>query len=355
MNERGVNEVKYVGVDVGKRKCRAAVVDEDGVLVEEFSFTNDFSGIEEFVSGLSTCERVVMESTGNLWVNLYEAVEEKSVNAVLANPLKMKAIASAKIKNDKVDARVLAYLLRGGLVAECYVPPKDVREIRALVRHRASLVRTATIVKNRVHALLDRYGLKHGFSDLFGKAGMEWLRSIELSPLDRLLLDNYIEQIECLIRLMGNVEAEIDRRASLDEDVRLLLSLTGVGVYSALLIKSEIGDIRRFPNYKKLISWAGLAPSLHQSGSVERHGRITKQGSKMLRWIMVECARSAVLHDARLSEFYERVKHRRGGQKALVAVACKMLKIIWYMLTRKEPYQSRNARLYGEKLNRLPC
>jgi transposase len=289
-----------------------------------------------------------MESTGNLWVNLYDAVEEKGVDAVLANPLKMKAIASAKIKNDKVDARVLAYLLRGGLVAECYVPPKDVREIRALVRHRASLVRTATIVKNRVHALLDMYGLRHGFSDLFGKAGMEWLRSIELSPLDRLLLDNYIEQVECLSRLMGNVEGEIDRRASLGEDVRLLLSLTGVGVYSALLIKSEIGDIRRFPNYKKLISWAGLAPSLYQSGSVERHGRITKQGSKLLRWVMVECARVAVVHDARLSEFYERVKHRRGGQKALVAVACKMLKIVWFMLPQGALSVEEREALWGK-------
>jgi hypothetical protein len=118
-----------------------------------------------------------------------------------------------------------------------------------------------------------------------------------------------------------------------------------------LLIKSEIGDIRRFPNYKKLISWAGLAPSLYQSGSVERHGRITKQGSELLRWIMVECARVAVRHDARLGEFYERVRRRRGEQKAFVAVACKMLKIIWFMLTRREPYQSRNSRLYGEKLN----
>ncbi|MGC8896547.1 MAG: transposase, partial [Candidatus Bathyarchaeia archaeon] len=98
---------------------------------------------------------------------------------------------------------------------------------------------------------------------------------------------------------------------------------------------------------------AGLAPSLYQSGSVERHGRITKQGSKLLRWVMVECARVAVVHDARLGEFYERVRRRRGEQKALVAVACKMLKIIWFMLTRREPYQSRNTRLYGEKLKRL--
>lgn len=177
-----------------------------------------------------------------------------------------------------------------------------------MVRHRARLVRVRTSVKNRVHALLDRYGLKHEFSDLFGKAGLNWLRGLDLDQLDRLVLDNHIEFVECLNRLIRNVEREINRRASLDEDVRLLLSLTGVGVYSALLIKSEIGDIRRFPNYKKLISWAGLAPSLYQSGNVERHGRITKQGSRMLRWIMVEAARVAVRHDARLRGFYERVK-----------------------------------------------
>ena len=148
--------MKYVGVDISKRKCRAAFIDEDGEIVDEFSFSNDFDGIERFVSQLSLGDRVVMESTGNLWVNLYDALEERGVSVVLANPLKMKAIASAKIKNDKVDARVLAYLLRGGLVAECYVPPKELRDLRALVRHRARLVRTKTAIKNRVHALLDR-------------------------------------------------------------------------------------------------------------------------------------------------------------------------------------------------------
>ncbi|MEM2911572.1 MAG: IS110 family transposase [Candidatus Bathyarchaeia archaeon] len=99
--------------------------------------------------------------------------------------------------------------------------------------------------------------------------------------------------------------------------------MTNVGVYSALLIKSEIGDVKRFPNYKKLISWAGLAPSLYQSGNVMRNGRITKQGSKLLRWVMVECARVAVRYDSRLGEFYERVRRRRGEQKALVVSPAK--------------------------------
>lgn len=349
----GVNGVRYIGVDIGKKRCRAAIMDDGGALVEEFSFINDSSGIDRFLSELSTDDRVVMESTGNLWVNLYEAIKEFGAKVVLGNPLQMKAIASARIRNDKIDAKVLAHLLRADLVAESYVPPRELRMVRALVRHRASLVRTSTIAKNRVHAILDKYRLRHGFSDLFGKVGLEWLRTVDLNPLDRLILDNYLEQIECLGRLMRNVEEKIGEVASLDGDVRLLLSLTGVGVYTALLIKSEIGDLRRFPSYKKLISWTGLAPSLHQSGNVKYHGRITRQGSKMLRWIMVEAARTAVRHDARLREFYDRVARRRGGGKAVVAVACKMLKIIWFMLTREEPYGSVNGRLYGAKLKRL--
>jgi transposase len=127
--------------------------------------------------------------------------------------------------------------------------------------------------------------------------------------------------------------------------------MTGLNIYSALLVKSEIGSIARFPHYKKLASWTGIAPSLHQSGSVEYHGSITKQGSRMLRWVMVEAARVAVNHDPRMRSFYERVKHTRGDQKAIIAVANKMLKIIWFMLTRREPYESRNEKRYQKKLN----
>jgi len=116
--------MRYVGVDISKRKYRAVFIDEDDKIVDEFSFRNDFVGISMFLSRLSMGDRVVMESTGNLWVNLYDVLEERGFSMVLANPLKMKAIASAKIKNDKVDAWILAYLLRGDLVAESYAPQK---------------------------------------------------------------------------------------------------------------------------------------------------------------------------------------------------------------------------------------
>ena len=343
----------YVGVDVGKRKCRAAIMNTEGKIIKELDFNNNLQGINSLTSLLSLDDHVVMESTGPYWLDLYNHLDELHIAVVLANPLKTKAIASARIKSDKVDARILAHLLRTDLIPECYVPPKEMREIRSLVRHRLSTVKLRTMVKNKVHALVDRNGLKHEFSDLFGKAGMQWLKSLELSGLDRLMLDNYLMHLENLDLQIEKVDDEITSRASVDGDVMLLMSLTGVSVYSALLIKSEIGAVDRFADYKKLVSWAGLAPSLHQSGDVEYHGNITKQGSTMLRWVMVESARVASVFDPRLKSFYERVKARRGDQKAVVAIANKMLKSIWFMLSRKEPYESANGKRYAKKLNLL--
>lgn len=343
----------YVGVDVGKSKCRAAMMSQEGKITGEFDFKNDSEGISRLASMLTMNDRVVMESTGAYWLDLYNHLDDLHIPVVLANPLQTKAIAHGRIKSDKVDARILAHLLRSNLIPECYVPPKDMREIRSLVRHRLSLVKLRTMTKNKIHALVDRNGLKHEFSDLFGKSGVQWLKSLELSSLDRLMLDNHLLLLGSLELQVEKVDVEIRARATLDEDVRLLLSLTGVSVYTALLIKSEIGDIGRFSNYKKLVSWAGLAPSLHQSGNVEYNGNITRQGSRMLRWIMVESARVASVHDARLGVFYERVKARRGDQKAVVAVACKMLKIVWFMLMKREPYESMNKRGYSKKLNSL--
>jgi transposase len=344
---------RFVGIDISKTKCRAAIMDPEGVILEEFTFTNNHEGIEGLTARLSLDDRVVMESTGSVWTNLYNHLDEKRIPVALANPLKTKAIASARIKSDKVDARILAHLLRSNLVAESYVPPKHLREIRTLIRHRVGIVKIRTMVKNQVHALVDTHGLACPHSDMSGKRGLEWLRSLQLSPLDRLILNNHLTHLESLDQQTERVDEEIHNKAVEDEDVRLLLSMTGIDVYSALLIRSEIGSIERFPEYKKLVSWAGLAPSLHQSGNVEYHGSITKQGSRTLRWIIVEAARVAVNHDTKMRSFHERVKHRRGDQKATIAVANKMLKIIWFMLTRREPYESRNEKRYQRKLNSI--
>jgi transposase len=345
--------IRYVGIDVGKARCRAALMNQKGTIEREFFFENNTKGIENLLSVLTSEDQVVMESTGNLWLNIYDSLDHRNIRVVLANPMKTKAIASARVKTDKVDARILAHLLRADLVAESYVPPVSLREMRALVRHRLSLVKMRTMVKNKVHALTDKYGYRCEYSDMFGKAGLEWLKAQEMGELDRLLLESHLSLIESINSQICRVDEAIRKRASQDEDVRLLLSLSGIDVYTALLIKSEVGPIGRFGDYKKLVSWAGLAPSVHQSGNVEFHGAITKQGSSMLRWAMVEAARVAVRHDERLGGFYERVKARRGDQKAVVATANKMLKIVWTMLVRREVYGCVDGKRYGEKLKKI--
>ena len=345
--------VKYVGIDVGKAKCRAALMNQNGAVESEFFFENNSKGILKLVCTLTSEDKVVMESTGNLWLNIYDTLDAKRIKVVLANPLKTKAIAPAKVKTDKLDARILARLLRADIIAESYVPSEDVREMRALVRHRLSLVQMRTMVKNKVHAITDKYGYRCEFSDMFGKAGTQWLKTQEMSEIDCLLLENHLSLIESINMQIRRVDEAIRERASQDDDVRLLLSLTGVDVYTALLLRSEIGPIERFPDYKRLVSWAGLAPSVHQSGNVEFHGRITKRGSSILRRALVEAARIAVRHDDRMKAFHERLAKRRGDQKATVAVACKMLKIAWFMLTRREAYGNVNEKRYEEKLKRM--
>jgi len=159
-----------------------------------------------------------MESTGNLWLNIYNALEHRNIKAVLANPMKTKAIASARVKTDKVDTRILAHLLRADLVAESYVPSKQVRELRALVHHRTSLTKIHTMVKNKIHALIDN-GYRCEYSDMFGVSGLKLLKSLEMGDLDLLVLDNHLAHIESINLQIDKVDVAIRDRACEDEDI----------------------------------------------------------------------------------------------------------------------------------------
>jgi len=218
--------MRYVGVDVGKTRCRAAIMDEKGSIEKEFFFENSNKGIANLLLTLNNKDRVVMESTGNLWLNIYDTLDKRNIKVVLANPLKTKAIASAKVKTDKLDARILAHLLRADLIAESYVPQGNIREMRVLVRHRLSLVQMRTMLKNKVHAIVDKYGYRCEYSDMFGKAGIQWLKAQEMNEIDRLLLENHLCLIDSVKLQIGRVDDAIRMKACEDEDVRLLLSLT---------------------------------------------------------------------------------------------------------------------------------
>jgi transposase len=345
-----------VGIDVGKRTCQAALKAEDGRLLDELRFENTSQGVQELLKHIAVQggeARAVVESTANYWIRVHDLLEAHGVDTILANPRKTKLIAEAKIKSDELDARTLATLLQGNLVFESYVPSKAKQEDRTLIRHRASLVKMRTEVRNRIHAILAKHELNHEYSDLFGKKGSEWLRSLQLEGVDETVLKTNLALLKTLDEQIEAVTVEIAKTACNQEDIQILMTMPGVDFYSAMVIASEIGDVKRFPTQWKLVAYAGLAPTQHQSGEYERRGGITKQGSKWLRWILVQAAQHARQHDPRFKTYYDRIAKRRGPQKAVVAVAKEMLVVIWFMLTRREAYRGQDMELVERKLKRM--
>jgi transposase len=345
----------YVGIDAHKHKCCSALMTENGTILDELTFQNTTQGLSELIQRIQPLgeAKAVLESTGNFWIKTYEALEAANIKTTLSNPLKTRAIAEARIKTDKIDARTLAHLLRTNLVATSYVPNKETRMKRSLLRHRANLVKTRTEIKNRIHNLLDKYDLKSESSDIFGKQGLEWLRTLQLPSIDRTILNSDLALLDSLQTQIQNMNIEIAKLASNQEDVKLLMTMPGIDYYSAMIISSEIGDVRRFSSAEKLANWAGLAPSIHQSGSLTKRGHITKQGSRMLRWILIQSAQISHRSDPRFQSLHQRIAARRGNNKAIVAVAREMLTIAYYMLTRREEYRGMNMERYREKLKRL--
>ena len=332
--------------------------DDRGKILDEFFFGNNSQGILELIErthnhGTKKCN-AVLESTGNMWMRIHDTLEDNGINTILANTFKTKIIAQAKIKSDKLDARILSDLLRSGLISESYVPIKEFREKRSLIRHRIVLSRTKTKLANKVHAILDKYEYRTELTDIFGKSGVNWLKSLSVSPIDKIILNTTLSSIESIDNQIEIVSKEIAKYAWKDsQDVKILLSMTGIDIFSAMLISTEIVDITRFSTPWKLVSYAGLSPSTRESSGKIKTGRITKQGSTLLRWILVQCSLSAIRHDHHMRTFYERIKQRKGHGKAIVATAKEMLVIIWYMLTRHQLYKYINKSRYEQKLESL--
>ena len=330
-------EKHFVGLDVHKEHINMAVVDSQGKIVKEAKFLNNMQALDHFLGGMEQGTEFALEACG-FYEPIYDWIDDRNYNVTLCHPLKVKAIASAKIKTDVIDARTIAQLKRVDLLPESYVPPKHVREVRSIVRHRASMVRQRAHIKHCVHAVLHREGIKQPFSDLFGKAGIEYLKKVPVKYSNRLAIDNYLAIYHAMTEKIELTSIQIEGLVNANPNVNRLTSLPGIGAYSALLIATEIGDIHRFPNAKKLCSYAGLVPSVYQSARTLRMGHITKEGNKLLRWILVEAAQKASEHDPHLSKLYYRMKPRLGRNKAVVAIARKILCYVYIMLTKGKSY-----------------
>jgi transposase len=319
-----------VGIDLHRKRSHVAVIDEAGEQLLSRRILNDPQTFLALLEGVGEC-RVALEATYG-WEWLADVLQDAGYELHLAHPMRAKAIASARVKTDAVDARTLAHLLRADLLPEAYIAPRELRDLRDLLRHRVALTRMRSALKNRVSAVLAKNGIQRPYSDLFGPGGLRFLAELDLREGPRRRLDSTLALIGDFTREIDATGREIDARAHDDPYVPVLCQIRGVGRYIAMLVIAEVGDITRFATARRLCSWAGLTPTVRSSDGKARLGHISGQGSPPLRWALVEAAQRNTQGDGPLAETFERIAERRGRQIAKVAVARKILTLCFYGL-----------------------
>jgi transposase len=329
----------YTGIDLHKKTCFLTTLDEEGKTVHRAHLENSEDSILSYFRALGAESKIVIESMAS-WYGLYDLFTEQGFQVVISNPIKTKAIASAKIKNDKVDSHMLAQLLRAGLISTVYVSTVKTRQLKELLRHRQRLVRDITRMKNRIHILLMKNNYPVPYSDLFGVQGLKYLREISLPDYHR-------EQVEIYLSLYGQIRMKVEPLTKKIQEMaqehpiaKLLMTIPGIGPIVAMFIIAEIEDLGRFRSYRNLASYAGLVPSLDASGGKERRGRITKQGSPYLRTALIEAAQAiARMKKRRLNIFFRKRIVKSGYQKAIVATAHKLLQYVFYVRKNQTSYR----------------
>ena len=344
--------MRSIGLDVHRDFCEVAI-SEDGEVRSPGRVRSEPGELALFAQSLGPQDRVALEATGNAW-EIARILEPHVGEVLVVNPGET-GIRQARAKTDRLDARTLARLLAAGSLDGLWMPDERIRRLRRRLGRRTQLVRSRTRVKNEVHAaLIRRLGTGPQVSDLFGKAGRQWLADVQLAVEERETVDAGLRQIEFLDREIAEVDRQIALSALGCQDTRRLMTVPGVNVTVASAFIAAVGDITRFPDQRKLVGYLGLDPRVRQSGAgPAKHGRISKQGSAAGRHALVEASWSVVRQPGPLHAFYSRLRARRGHQIAIVAVARKLACLFWCLLTRGEDYAYGQPSLTAKKLRRL--
>ena len=327
----------YVGVDLHLRLCFMTVLDARGAILRQGHVPNEADRLRSFFTSLNRSDEkeeilVAVEACG-FWCAFVDTVEPLVQRVVLVHPAKVKAIASAKLKNDRVDSATLAHLLRANLLPEAWKADAATRDLRQILRLRVSLAQDRTRYKNQLHATLHQHGLRAPVSDLFGRQGRAWLATLTLRPAARQSIDTALRMIDQLGCEVQALDEQLRQAAQNDADARHLMSIPGIGAFTALVLKAEIGDIRRFADKKSLFNYAGLVPVIRDSAEHRRRGGITHAGSPLLRRVMNEAAMTAARYSVGARAWFERLAKRKHAHVARTALARKLLGVVWVLWT----------------------
>lgn len=356
-NAGGAFMAKYnIGVDYHKKFSYFVIKNEKGKILRSGQVNNFKANVASFLAPFTQDSKAVLESCRN-WCVMHDWLEDIVDEVILANPFKVKAIAEAKIKTDKIDATVLSDLLRADLIPQCYIAPREVLDLRSLLRERMFFVRLRTMTKNRITTIFDRYPEEvrkfKAQTDLYGKQGRIQLEKVELREADRALIDRELNFVDMINVFVQEAEEVIKDNFKENENAKLLKTIPGIGQFFAMLVEAEIGDINRFKNESKLACYTGLVPSTYGTGGKIVNGRIIKSGNKFLRWAFVEAVIPAIRSDEYLRFEYDELRKRMNWNKAKVAMARKLLRIAFKCLKKQEKYKKLNKiELEYKKLRR---
>jgi len=344
---------RRIGLDVHREFVQIAVL-EDGVVRQAGQVAATPEALRGLADSLLSTDEVALEATGNSHA-ITRLIAPKVARVVISNPVKTRAIAEAKVKTDKVDAAILAQLLAADYLPGVWVADEATQVLRRQVARRAHIVKQRTRLKNQVQSILSRNLVpRPPVADLFGVKGRCWLSDQALPPDEELAVEALLRQLDFHGSELRLIDRQLGRIALGREEVKRLMTIPGVDATVALSIVAAVGDFHRFPRPEQLVSYLGLNPRVHQSGSQPAsHGRITKHGRAHARGMLVEAAWVAVKTPGPLRAFYERIRSRRGMQIAVVATARKLAVLCWHMVIKQEDYAFARPSLTEQKLRKL--
>lgn len=345
--------MRSIGMDVHRDFCEVAIHHE-GHIHSGPPVATTPAELEAFAQSLNPSDEVALENSSNARA-IADILRPYVARVVVANALAVKAIAHAKVKTDKLDARMLARLLAADMVPEVDFGDEATRAIRRRISRRAALIKQRTAAKNEVHAVLMRtLAGRPPVTDLFGVTGRAWLAAHAFPHDEADTVAGCLRQIDLLDDEVARIDRAIAAAVVDDTGVHHLLTIPGVDLTTAATLRAVIGDVSRFPSPKHLASYLGLNPTVRQSGTKGAyHGKISKAGSTTARWVLTEAAWTATRTPGPLRGFAERVGSRRGKQIAAVAVARKLAVIAWHLLTNDIDYAYARPRLVRSKMRRL--
>ena len=321
---------QFVGIDLHRRRSVIVRMTESGEVLEAVRILNDVDRLNSVVARAGEDPEVVLEATYG-WYWAVDALQEVGARVHLAHPLGVKAFEYRRVKNDVRDATDLADLLRMGRLPEAWIAPPTTRALRELVRHRAKLVGLRSGCKAEIHAVLAKCGVQVPMSDLFSPAGEQLLDRVQMRG-------PYAARVQSLRRLIEDLDDEIDLftrltrgRLAANSGYTALQQIPGIGPTLAAVFVAEVGDVGRFRTAGQLACWAGLTPKHHESDAHVHRGRITKQGSRLMRWAAVESVSRLGQHTL-LGSYKNRVAQRRGTNIGTVAAARKQVEFVFYAL-----------------------